>query len=257
MSTTWFQPYLLDSGSLLFSNNCLPNKNSVFSNFPLVSPLLICFFLSVICSVLHIFLPELLPLTLPLSPFPKHFYSHLPLDSGVLPMVSQKRALCEASGRNAVRSVFPASQCHSRSPVGPARGNRKEQRIFQCRQHQAGMTRFKIFPSFPSFLKRGWAELGGNNSKAKTHKHTHTHTWNITSHTALFAEIRQGEYRNKVRKRGTAADKSDQILRVKQQQPKNHPLLFICVLMKLLSLITGAWLRLRIHFNAAPNRPAT
>jgi len=31
MSTIWIQPYLLDSASPLFSNNCSPSKNFVFS----------------------------------------------------------------------------------------------------------------------------------------------------------------------------------------------------------------------------------
>lgn len=69
------------------------------------------------------------------------------------------------------------------------------------------------------------------------------------SHTAVFAGIRQGEAvqqhcscgcRKKARGRDTAARESDQKRRLKEQQLKKHPHLFSHVLMKILSLITGA-----------------
>lgn len=49
-------------------------------------------FLPLISSFLHIFLPEVLPLTVPFSPFPRHFYSPLPTQQSVLLMLSQKEA---------------------------------------------------------------------------------------------------------------------------------------------------------------------
>lgn len=81
-------------------------------------------------------------------------------------------------------------------------------------------------------------------------RHTHTHIREMAfSHTSVFPGLRQGEAvqqhcscgpRKKARGRDTAVCKSDQKLRLKEQQAKKHPHLFSHVLMNLLSLITGA-----------------
>lgn len=91
MSATWIQPDLLDSGAFSFQTVSQTRTLCSLSSLLLV-PCSQMHCLPLICSFLHIFLPEPLPPTVPFPLFSQHFIPHYPLSSGLLPMPSMERS---------------------------------------------------------------------------------------------------------------------------------------------------------------------